>query len=121
MYPLFLRLLSVVSAIILAWNCSYADPGTAQPHIRFYTAASDSTFFRRDANSQQNMRLPCDSSCEDETTARLKSLMGRELGNDYYVGVTAGRAWRPLQSYGDCDCKIRVYDPTVGLSVKYSF
>ena len=51
----------------------------------------------------------------------LRALVERRFAEHYCVGLSAARTWRPLQLYGDTDAKLRVFNPTVGLAVRYNF
>lgn len=104
-----------------------AKPGMTLRHASPEDTAADSihspSLLARSSHQDCLMRLEqiCDDTAVDGTTAWMSSLIGRDLGRDYYVGITAGKAWRPLQNYGDYDNKLRVYNPTIGVMLKYSF
>lgn len=127
MYALLLRIVLIVAALLFL-----CQGGSARPNMALHRAAHDVA--AADSITVPKMQLRhfrpecllklcrmCDAPAEDATTAWMSSMIGRELGHDYYVGLTAGRAWRPLQNFGDCDNKLRVYNPTIGVMVKYRF
>ena len=53
--------------------------------------------------------------------SELRALIGRTVAHGCYVGLTAGKSWRPLENYGDRDSKLRVYNPKLGVAFRYSF
>lgn len=53
--------------------------------------------------------------------AELRALIGRTFDNKYYVGLSAGKTWRPLERFGNYDSTLRVYNPKLGVAVRYSF
>lgn len=55
------------------------------------------------------------------TEAELRALIGRTFDNKYYVGLSAGKTWRPLERFGNHDTTLRVYNPKLGVAVRYSF
>lgn len=69
----------------------------------------------------QRLEAMCDDTALASDGLNLRELIGRSFAKHYYVGLSAGSSWRPLKGYGDCDNKLRVYNPTVGLAVSYSF
>lgn len=118
MYALLIRLLLSASAIMAGCSCCVAGSS----HVAANATDNDSVGVSLHPAIRRQYAVHMQTNTtEDGTTVLLRSLMGRELGEDYYVGVTAEHAWRPLENYGDFDCKIRIYDPRVGLSLKYSF
>jgi len=63
----------------------------------------------------------CSSSGLSLPGSGLRALIGRNFSGKYYVGLSAGKSWRPLEHFGDRDSKLRVHSPTVGVAVRYSF
>lgn len=63
----------------------------------------------------------CDDMALNNPEASLRALIGRNFAEHYYVGLSAGKSWRPLEHYGDYDNKVRVYNPKLGVAVRYNF
>ncbi len=53
--------------------------------------------------------------------AELRELIGHSLNNHCYVGFSSVKSWRPMQNYGDTDAKLRVYNPRLGVALRYRF
>ena len=128
MTALLLRILLIIAAICCFCQGAGAEPGSthhafAQENAsgRDSIAASRSLIQHLHHQRLALLCRECDDNAVDSTQALMKSLIGRALGNDYYVGITAGHAWRPLKSFGDNDNKLRVYNPVIGVMLKYSF
>lgn len=63
----------------------------------------------------------CDDTALRTPESELRALIGRTVAHGCYVGLTAGKSWRPLERFGDRDPKLRVCNPTLGLAFRYSF
>jgi hypothetical protein len=120
MHIILLRILFFTIAIAAIAVCADAKPDTAQRHIRNEAEADSITRIDR------NQRCPllkalCDDTARRSPDSELRALIGRSFADHYYVGLSAGKSWRPLERFGDRDNKLRVYNPTLGVAVRYSF
>lgn len=88
-------------------------------------ARSDSVVSGAAARAREQCLRRLSALCDDTSLrtpeSELRALIGRNVASGCYVGLTAGKSWRPLEGYGDRDNKLRVYNPKLGLAFRYSF
>ena len=120
MHIILLRILFLTIAISAIAVCADAKPDTAQRHIRNEAEADSIT--RIDRNQRGPLlKALCDDTALRSPDSELQALIGCNFADHYYVGLSAGKSWRPLERFGDRDNKLRVYNPTLGVAVRYSF
>ncbi|MDE6160438.1 MAG: hypothetical protein K2F77_02125 [Muribaculaceae bacterium] len=114
MHRILIILLLALPALPLAMR---AEPKTRPDR----PATEDSTPEERRRSQIASLESVCDDTALRAEQIPWKALMGRTIAPGYYVGISAQKAWRPMEIFGDRDAKVRVFNPTVGVAVRYSF
>lgn len=115
MSTLFVRILFLLALVPVG-----AAAAPRPDHARSDTVAVAATARER-AACLQRLNALCDDTALRTPESELRALIGRTVAHGCYVGLTAGKSWRPLENYGDRDSKLRVYNPKLGVAFRYSF
>ncbi|MDE6136395.1 MAG: hypothetical protein K2F97_02855 [Muribaculaceae bacterium] len=115
MSTLFVRILFLLALLPLGASAAPRHAGA-----RGDSVAADATARARGLCLRRISAL-CDDTSLRTPESELRALIGRNVASGCYVGLTAGKSWRPLERYGDRDPKLRVCNPTLGLAFRYSF
>lgn len=120
MHTLFTRLiLAALAALPLAVAATPRPDRTAGQEAAPTHATAP--FARRALPSVRMLEALCDDTALRTPGSELRALIIRRISDNYYVGLSAQKSWRPLENFGDCDNKLRVYNPKVGVAVSYRF
>ena len=119
MYALVFRILLIL--LLMTPLAMQAEPLPHPTNGHNGTAERDSTAEEHARTKIESLEAECDDTALRKDQVPWRAWMGRTIAPGYYVGITAQKAWRPMENFGDRDAKVRVYNPTLGVAVRYSF
>lgn len=121
MFSLLFRLLLLTLFALPLGLHAGPEPDRARSAADTAATAVPAASRHREENCISRLCAECDDTALNNPESSLRALIGRSFAERYYVGITAGKSWRPLENFGDRDNKVRVHNPKLGVAVRYSF